>query len=171
MNTPNSTTDIPTILTLLHYSRWANEQVLEASRPLPDHLLDQAIDMGRGSLRRTLIHLFAGDYVWFRRWQGLVETPWLDESTPTGVAKIITQFQQLHRERDEWVERLTATDLDRDQRYLDSGGRHFSATLGQMMLQASVHGTHHRAQAVNMLRQLGQQPPELDYMVHVRQPV
>ena len=36
--------------------------------------------------------------------------------------------------------------------------------LGDTMLQIGGHGTHHRAQAVNMLRRLGRTAPPLDYI-------
>ena len=42
--------------------------------------------------------------------------------------------------------------------------------FGDMILQGLVHSIHHRAQAVNMLRQLGLGPPEVDYMTSVRLP-
>jgi uncharacterized damage-inducible protein DinB len=39
-----------------------------------------------------------------------------------------------------------------------------------MLLQLCYHATHHRAQAVNILRRLGTQAPELDYMMRIREP-
>jgi uncharacterized damage-inducible protein DinB len=36
--------------------------------------------------------------------------------------------------------------------------------LGESLLQLGVHGTHHRAQAINMLRQLGARTPPTDYL-------
>jgi uncharacterized damage-inducible protein DinB len=41
--------------------------------------------------------------------------------------------------------------------------RHFP--LAVTMLQTCTHGTHHRAQALNMLRHLGATVPSLDYLV------
>ena len=55
-------------------------------------------------------------------------------------------------------------------RYLDSVAGYFNATLADMILQVLLHSIHHRAQAVNMLRQLGLGPPEVDYMTSVRLP-
>jgi uncharacterized damage-inducible protein DinB len=59
-------------------------------------------------------------------------------------------------------------DTDRDR---GSRGTLFTTTLGDVILQMFVHSTHHRAQAVNMLRHLGVSHPQVDYMMLVRQPV
>jgi uncharacterized damage-inducible protein DinB len=57
------------------------------------------------------------------------------------------------------------------QEYRDSRGSKFRATLADMITQGLVHSIHHRAQATNAIRRLGRNAPEMDYMVHIRQPV
>jgi len=75
------------------------------------------------------------------------------------------------RERDAFLAELSDAALQASVTYRDSKGSLFSASLGQMMVQMCVHSTHHRAQAVNMIRRAGGQTPEVDYMVWVRKPV
>ena len=41
---------------------------------------------------------------------------------------------------------------------------HRSFPLGVTMLQLCCHGTHHRAQILNMFRRVGAPVPELDYL-------
>lgn len=160
-----------TIRELLRYGDHANDLVFRSALPLPDEALDRPFDMGRGSLRRTLMHIHVGEAVWLQRWRGRTETKWPDETERAGVATIHERFGDVRRERDAFLADLSDAALQISVTYRDSKGSLFHASLGQMMMQMCVHSTHHRAQAVNMIRRAGGQAPEVDYMVWVRKPV
>jgi len=163
-------TGIEPIRTLFNYSDRANGQLIEASSRLTDDQLDRAFPMGRGSLRKTLLHIWAGEHVWLLRWKGQADTPWPDENVPTPVTVIARDLNQTSTGRDVFLDSLDESNLRQLTRYLDSVAGYFQATLTDMILQGLVHSIHHRAQAVNMLRQLGIEPPEVDYMTTVRLP-
>lgn len=158
------------IHTYLRYSDWANRAVIEAALPLHDDCLDERFDIGRGTLRKTLLHIWGGEAVWLRRWQGEAETPWVDESESASLATIAQRMRETIDARTTFLAGLTDADLARMQIYRDSKGERFQASLGDMLLQGCIHSTHHRAQAVNMLRRLDAGLVELDYMNRVRQP-
>ncbi len=163
---------LDSVRTFLKYSDWANDIVLRAAGPLDDARLDKPFAMGRGSLRMELLHVCAGESVWVARWQSRAETPWPNEEERVSVAGITERFTAVYRERDAFVATLTDRDLGRSVTYRDSKGSLFSATLADMMTQMIVHSTHHRAQIVNMLRNVGVTPaPDLDYMYWVRKAV
>jgi uncharacterized damage-inducible protein DinB len=125
--------------------------------------------MGRGSLRRTLMHIYCGELVWLARWQGKTETPWPDEEERSAVAVIAERLSATRRERKGFLTKVTAADHERMTTYRDSKGRLFRAVLGDMILQMLNHSAHHRAQAVNMLRRVNAGLVELDYMYRIRQ--
>ncbi len=162
---------IESIRTLLRYNDAANAMVLAAALPLSDESLDTTFPMGRGSLRKTLLHIWAGESAWLSRWKGVVETPWPNENDPTPVTKVQSRIEKTRIERNEFIDGLTENDLQVPQKYRDSKGELFEATLGDMLIQGFIHSTHHRAQAVNMLRNVEAGLVELDYMNWVRQPV
>ncbi len=159
-----------TLAEFLKYSDWANGEILRSSEKLTDDQLDQSFDMGRGCLRRTLIHIHAGEHVWLQRWQGRTETPWPNEHVKTSVADIAAQFARTYEERATFLSQLADRDLQNPTTYRDSKGSLFKATLGDMIIQGILHSTHHRAQAVNMLRRAAGVLVELDYMTWVRRP-
>jgi uncharacterized damage-inducible protein DinB len=161
--------NLGTIREMLAYGDWADDRLLECASPLKDDQLDRVFPMGRGSLRKTLIHIFTGEFVWLQRWKGRVEHPWPSESEKIGPAELSERFAVMRRERDTFLDSLEAGALSREQTYRDSRGSLFTAALGRMLLQGCLHSHHHRAQAVNMLRQIGAEAPELDYMYHVRE--
>jgi uncharacterized damage-inducible protein DinB len=154
----------------LRYSEWANDQLLRASAGLSDEQLDQPFEMGRGTLRKTLLHIWAGESVWLARWQGRTETPWPDEEQKADVPNIDERFRQVYSERAAFLATLKDTDFARVVTYRDSKGSLYKAALGDMLMQGIIHSIHHRAQAVNMLRQLGAAAPDVDYMYWVRKP-
>lgn len=121
-------------------------------------------------MRRTLLHVLAGEAVWLKRWQGERETPWPNEDEMVGPLMIWERFCELFPRRDRFLAELHPEEISRSVTYRDSKGSLFSATLGDMMIQMCLHSTHHRSQAVNLFRRLGSAAPELDYMMWVRQP-
>lgn len=150
------------------YSDWANAQLLGAAATLQDEALDRRFDMGPGSLRRTLIHIYNGEHVWLRRWQKQRDTAWPSEDEVVGIAVLQQRFEANARERDAFLAALPPGALAAEQVYRDSRGGLFGATLGAMLMQGILHSHHHRAQAVNMVRQVGAGLVELDYMMSVR---
>ncbi|MEK6677020.1 MAG: DinB family protein [Planctomycetota bacterium] len=150
---------------------WANEALLQSAASHTDEQLDRAFDMGVGSLRRTLIHIYNGEFVWLQRWQGKAETKWPSEDEKTSVVELGDRFRQNAEACVTFLCTTQPGDFSRVIVYRDSKGRLFQASLIDMILQGFAHSTHHRAQAVNMIRRLGGTPPELDYMVWVRKPV
>lgn len=156
---------------LIDYGRWSNAQLLAASASLTNEQLDSPFEMGRGNLRRTLMHIWAGESVWLARMSGKSETPWPDESQPISVSELTQRFEVLWHQIDAFLDSLKEDDLSRVLPYRDSLGGLFDASLWDMWLQFINHSVHHRAQAVNMLRRIGASPPELDYMMFIRKPV
>lgn len=162
--------ELKTLSEFLKYSIWANSEILRHCEKLTDAQLDQSFDMGLGCLRRTLIHIHAGEHVWLQRWQGRTETPWPNELVKTPVTEITAQFAKTYEERATFLSKVTDRDLQNPITYRDSKGSLFKATLGDMIVQGVLHSAHHRAQAVNMLRRAAGAAVELDYMMWVRKP-
>lgn len=162
--------DLDRLQAFLGYSEWANGQLIRAAAGLSSEKLDQPFDMGRGTLRKTLLHLWAGESMWLARWKGQMETPWPDEEQKADVPNIDERFKHVYSDRAEFLASLKDADFNRVITYRDSKGSLFKATLGDMVMQGIVHSIHHRAQAVNMLRRVGATAPEVDYMYWVRQP-
>lgn len=170
----NSRIDLSTIRTLLAYTDWSNDRLLQAAAGLGDEPLDRDMQIGVGGLRRTLLHIYNGELVWAKRWGGGAdaETKWPSESEKVTIAQLRERFAANRVERDAFLDTLAAScaDLSRVQTYRDSQGSLFEASLGDMLMQAALHSKHHQAQAANIIRRLGGHPPapDLDYMYHTR---
>ena len=155
---------------IFRYSDWANQRLLDCCAPLADARLDQPFDIGCGSLRRTLIHLYNGEHVWLQRWRSRPETPWPDEGEIVGIPALRERFRQTAAERKDFLSSIAEEAMEQLIVYRDSRGAWFQAALADMLMQAGTHSVHHRAQIVNMLRRLGAETPELDFMYWRREP-
>ncbi|MDX2198306.1 MAG: DinB family protein [Phycisphaerae bacterium] len=162
--------NLATFEQMFRYGDAMNDRILTAAAGLGLTQLDLPQDMGVGSLRRTLLHILAGESVWLKRWRGETETRWPDEKLPTPVADIQAAMNTLRGERSNFMATLNDAKLASEQTYRDSKGSLFTARLADMLMQGCVHSIHHRAQAVNMIRRLGGGSLEMDYMTWLRRP-
>lgn len=154
----------------LAYSDEMNRRILDASGALDAAKLDQPFDMGMGTLRKTVAHIYVGEKVWLERWKGHRDTPWPPYETTQTPAEILKACEAIWKDRDPFIAGLKDASLEARQVYRDSKGSLFQATLHEMILQGLTHSTHHRAQAVNMIRRLGGPIVEVDFMYWRRQP-
>jgi uncharacterized damage-inducible protein DinB len=162
--------NISAIQALVSYNDMANRMILRHAAGLSADQLDQPFEMGVGTLRRTLMHTWAGEHMWLQRWLGRGDTPWVAEDEAITVADLERRWQQTISDRDAFLSSVPDADLPRTMTYRDSKGPRYTAALEQMILQGLIHSIHHRAQASNMLRRLGAGPLDLDYMYMCRTP-
>lgn len=134
-----------TLRALFLHNDWAWDRLLDAAAPLPDEALDRPFDMGPGSLRKTIGHLWSVEQQWLDRWQGAPCSG--GPMRRPSIAELARRFRRTACARNELLDRLGE-----------------SSPRGDMMLHVCNHGFHHRAQAANMIRRLGAAAPELDYL-------
>ncbi len=142
---------------LIEYDRWANQQVFDLCRSLTEADLDRKFDIGLGSLRRTLIHVVANMEYWFDR-ASSHDPPRFDSPGTLPLGVMIERYNRV------W-EQIRSMITESDQAFLHgevvSVFKEPTETFvvrfprSAALLQLLDHGTHHRAQCLNMLRQLG----------------
>lgn len=162
---------LDTIRILLAYSDETNTRLIDAAAGLTDVQLDQPFDMGMGTLRKTLSHIFVGEAAWLARWKQTPGFKWSSVAVPGTIVEMRRLDQTTRADRDAFLDSVTAESLAADQVYLDSTAGEFIATLHDQIIQGIVHSTHHRAQAVNMIRRLGGPLVDVDFMYARRRPV
>ncbi|MFG0245079.1 MAG: DinB family protein [Phycisphaerales bacterium JB052] len=135
---------------LLAHDRWANAKLYDACEPLSHDQFTQSFPMGCGSLRNNLVHNLSATRGWT---DVLNESPARDRLTED--AYTLIQIRAMH---DEICDAFEAAALKRPfdtvinrQRGDDS----YTFTVGGIIAHVTTHAMHHRAQCLNMLRQLG----------------
>ena len=62
--------DLKDLRTLLDYHYWARDLILEAVTPLTPEQFTRSVDSSFKSVRDTVAHIYAADWVWYTRWLG-----------------------------------------------------------------------------------------------------
>lgn len=135
---------------LLAHNRWANDNLIATCRTLSDEQLNQPFDMGVGSLHKTIVHILGAMRGWTdmlaeREQRPRLETQQLSLDNLAAIAA---------ESADEFEAIVRGHPID-GAASGSRGGRSFTFTRGAVLTHVTTHGMHHRAQALNMLRQLG----------------
>lgn len=148
------------------YHDWANAQLWPLLQSLDSNAAHRDFAMGVGTIHKTVCHLRDAENWWLGIWAGRQE-PFPKYDPQQTWETIKTGWQATAEQRNQWVEKTDAT----------AAARVLMATpaktpvpfrVAESMLQLCGHGTHHRAQLINMLRQLDITAPPLDYVVWAR---
>ncbi len=147
-----------TLRRLLEHDAWATRAVLEACRPLSAEQFARRFDIGPGSLHDTLLHVVGA----MRRWADrIARRPLRPHLEGDGMARTPDQIIEVLDQAAADLEALAlgvaaAGRLEEriEVRLLPRNER-FEPTLGTALVHVLTHGSHHRAQALNMLRRLG----------------
>jgi uncharacterized damage-inducible protein DinB len=153
---------------MLDYHYWARDRVLDALEPLPVELYERDLGSSFKSIRETVTHIFAAEWVWHERWQGRSPTALLPADRFPTRAALRSAWSDHEQQMRAFVEQLGA-EVDRVLGYTLMNGQSGSSTVGQMVQHVVNHASYHRGQITTMLRQLGAEPPKsLDLITYYR---
>ncbi len=157
----------PTVISeYFAYSDWATHQLLELAEPLADEQLVNEFSMGMGTLRKNLQHIIDAERWWIDNWTS-DQAVFPRGEVPRSVTEMKELFVATASKRDEFVATLDAESAQRVVQ-VTAGGPVSRFRVVESMLQLCSHGTHHRAQCLNMFRQLEIPPPGIDLIVWLR---
>jgi uncharacterized damage-inducible protein DinB len=144
------------------YNDWATEQILEFAADLNDESLDRDFQMGPGSLRKTLYHLFDAERWWVGNWTtGPHPFPQTDDGT--SISSLGEQWKDVAKKRNEVIAKIDETEAQRIVEIL-AGGPPTKFRVGESVIHLAVHGSHHRAQLINMLRHVNTPLKNIDLL-------
>lgn len=161
--------DVETLAAWLKYGDWVFRRILAAAANLSDADLDRPFEMGMGNLRKTLTHILEAEMWWHGNWSvappdGFQKLP---ENTPR--VEIADRLERLAAERGRILSGWDNETVRSPVACYFRPGKRMEYRRGESALQLGMHGTHHRAQAVNMIRRLGAPAPGVDYILWVRE--
>lgn len=175
------------IHTLYAYNRWANLRMFSVLEKLSGEQFNASIQSSFPSIRESVFHIFAAEWIWLKRWKGTspVATqpvtgvsfemwkglraggvpPPLALST---VAELRAFCDSLEEERQQFLRGLAEDVLQAPLNYSDTSGAPHSLPLAQLMQHVVNHGTYHRGQVTTLLRQAGAQTIATDMVYFFR---
>ncbi len=155
-----------TPIDLLRHMHWADATVWRA-------LLNTPLAAEDERLRKLCYHIHMVQRAFLRLWNDLeMKLPKIEEFPD--LASIGAWASSYHPVLEEYLLKLTEEKLDGIvsvpwSRYMEqrSGRKVEDATLGETMLQVAMHSSYHRGQVNARLRELGGEPPIVDYIAWV----
>lgn len=149
------------------YGDWCNGRLLDLAAPLDAVALDRTFAMGLGTIRKTALHIADAERWWLKNWTA---GPSQFEKAPTTmeIAELRSRWMEIIAERNKFIETLDPASAQRVVTAL-IGPLSIGLPVIESLVQLCGHGTHHRAQLVNMLRHSGATAPATDYVVWLRQ--
>lgn len=150
---------------LLDHNAWATRVLLLNAGRLERHELDRRFDIGPGSIHDTLRHIIGA----MRRWADRIRGRDVRPSIEDGDRRYeLRELRELLDEADADL-RAVATAIEARRGWSEvfefvtsDGGRTYRFTRAAALTHVVTHGIHHRAQLLNIRRQLGLPPLGLD---------
>lgn len=149
------------------YGDWANQQLLDRIDPLDNAALDRVWGLGMATIRKNVLHVLDAERWWVRNWT-VEPTAFQTSSETTPIADLRREWMEVIDARNRFISSLNEESAQRVVTAL-VGPMSFRVPVIESLLQLGGHGTHHRAQTINMLRRTQVTPPGLDYMVWMRE--
>jgi len=160
---------IDTLRELFDYNYWARDRQLEACAALTEEQFLRPMGSSFSSVRDTLAHLVAVEWVWLERWLGRSPTKieggeYSAETFPT-LGTVRERWQRVESNMRSYLSGLQDSALEAPLSYTNFKGERWTYPLWQTLLHVVNHQTYHRGQITTLLRQLGASAPAIDFLV------
>lgn len=151
------------------YNLWANQKIMETILTLPEEKQKTEVPSSFSNLYRTVLHMWDAETAWWQRMK-LQERIIIPSENFIGTMRdVVNGLNQQNQQWLDWVSNSTDNALDHVFQYQNSKKEQFKQPIYQMVLHVFNHGTYHRGQLINMLRQLGiEKLPQTDFIVWSR---
>lgn len=154
---------------LAAYNIWANQKLFETILALPEEKQKAELPSSFKSIYTTVLHMWSAESIWWQRMklQERISIPF--ESFNGSMQDLVNELLQQNRLWIEWINDASDAALEHVFQYQNSKKEQFKQPVYQMLLHVFNHGTYHRGQLVNMLRQSGvEKIPQTDFIVWSR---
>jgi uncharacterized damage-inducible protein DinB len=162
------TTAVAIVQRLHQHRRWVNQNLVAAAAPLSHEQLHERFPIGQGSVWKSLVHLYAAEYVWLEVMLGN-DDPVAPGDLPgkipgnqegqgglRSLGELRDQWERLAERWSGYLAALTEPALDEPvYKIAFSTGKRAATRKSDVLLHVCTHAQYTTAQIVNMLRHLG----------------
>ena len=151
------------------YNVWASQRIIELVLTLPEEKQLQEVPSSFNSLLKTILHMLDAENIWWQRMklQERINVP--SEGFTGNMQDACSALLQQSKQWEEWVSNASELSIDHVFQYQNTKREVFKMPIYQMVHHVFNHGTYHRGQLINMLRQLGvEKLPQTDFSLWTR---
>ena len=151
------------------YNIWASQRILDAILILPEEKQMTEVPSSFKSLYKTVLHMLDAENIWWQRMKMQERIIVPSENFKGTVQELAGNLLQQSKQWEEWVAGASDLLLEHVFQYYNNKKEHFKMPVYQMVHHVFNHGTYHRGQLINMLRQLGvEKLPQTDFSLWTR---
>jgi uncharacterized damage-inducible protein DinB len=151
------------------YNIWATQQLLHVILPLSEEQQKQEVPSSYSSLFKTLLHIWDAESIWWQRMKLAERIIVPSHDYTVSMQDLVNGLQNQSKQWEEWVSSASDLAIDHVFQYQTFDKTQYKQPTWQMLLHVFNHGTYHRGQLVNMLRQLGiDKLPATDFIIWAR---
>ncbi len=154
---------------LAAYNIWAHQRIAEVILSLPEEKQLAELPSSFNSLHRTLLHLWDAESIWWQRMKLHERFVRPSDNFKGTTRDVVNGLMSQSRLWEDWVGAASELTLEHVFEYRNNKRELFKMPIYQMLTHVFNHGTYHRGQLINMLRQLEvDKLPETDFSFWVR---
>ena len=151
------------------YLELSRRRVLDAVRGLSEEQYRREFAIGLGSMARTLTHMLGAEWYYIQRMEGREVPPYetwaVRDEAPLGFDELEERWRRQGEETRGAFGRVRDWSAPIEYQVTDDEGREMivTASAADLFTQLALHEVHHRAQVLNMLRQMGVVLGDIDF--------
>jgi uncharacterized damage-inducible protein DinB len=149
---------------LFRYNSWARDRQLQVCAGLTEDQFLRALGGSFPSLRDTLAHLLAVEWIWLERFQGRSPKTLPAPAEFPNLAALTLRWQTVERDMRAYLAGLTEETLEAPISIVSTRNQARTFELWRMLQHLLHHQSYHRGQVTAILRQLGVTPPQVDFL-------
>ena len=150
---------------LYAFNRWANHRIRHSVLDLAPEEFERDLGNSFPSIRDTIVHIIAAEWIWLERWKGTSPRSMPDARELAAPEEIRRRWMDVEAEQAAYVEALSNDALGVVLRYTNTKGEEWEYPLWEMLAHVVNHSSYHRGQVATMLRQLGRKPAPTDFLL------
>jgi uncharacterized damage-inducible protein DinB len=155
---------LSTLRELFDHNYWARDRQLKACAALMTEQFLRPLGSSFSSVRDTLAHLLAVEWLWLERWRGASPKTLLAAGEFPTLAALCDRWLEVERQMRQYLSELPDDALEQVVSYTNTRGVTWTYPRWRMLVHLLEHQTYHRGQVTTLLRQLGFEPPKVDFL-------
>ncbi len=149
---------------LVEHNYWARDRQLEVASTLTTEQFLRPMGNSFSSLRDTLGHLVAVEWIWLERWRGRSARSLQSAEAYSNLDTLIDRWKVVEIEMRGFLGRLDSRSLAAPVTYTNLRGELWTYPLEEMIVHVFTHQIYHRGQVTMIFRLLGAKPVMVDYL-------
>ena len=151
------------------YNIWASQKIMDVILALSEEMQKAELPSSFNSLYKTILHMWDAESIWWQRMKLHERILRPSENFNGSMKDVSNGLMSQSKLWEEWISHASDLAIEHVFEYKTFDGTAYKQPVWQMLHHVFNHGTYHRGQLINMLRQLGiEKLPATDYILWSR---